>query len=169
VEDGSGFKCVKIANYYDFKTSLNAVVADHDNERRFIKELTNADNTKHITAWIKSTPIRFYEIDYFWKKGEHPKRGKFNPDFFIRTNKLVLVVEIKDDDEINEPSIENKKKNEYALTHFEKINAYLRKNKKGISYKFNFLTPVNFNGYFQSIRDGTITNYRSALDVKLNE
>jgi len=167
IEDGSGYKCVKVANHYDFKTPLNAVVADHDNERRFVKELVNPDNTKHIEAWIKSTPMGFYEIDYFWKKGEHPKRGKFNPDFFIKTGKLILVVEIKDDEEIDEPAPENKKKNEYALAHFERINSYLRKKKIGVSYKFNFLTPSNFNGYFQSIRDGNVASFRSTLDVEL--
>ena len=77
-----------------------------------MKELVNADNISHIEAWIKSTPMRFYEIEYFWKKAEHPKRSHFNPDFFIKTGKLILVVEIKDDEEMNDPSVENKKKNE---------------------------------------------------------
>lgn len=167
VEDGSGFKCVKVTNHYDLKTPLNAVVADHDNERRFVKELVNPDNTQHIEAWIKSTAIGFYEIDYFWKKGEHPKRGKFNPDFFIKTDKLILVVEIKDDDEIKEPSPENRKKQEYALSHFGRISAYLQKTRAGVSYKFDFLTPSDFNGYFQCIREGNIATFRSALDVEL--
>lgn len=167
VEEGGGFKCVKVANYYDFKSPLNAVIADHNNERRFIKELVKAENAGYISAWIKSTPMSFYEIDYFWRKGEHPKRGKFSPDFFIKTDNLILVAEIKDDDEINEPSIENKKKNEYAISHFERINSYLRKNKKNLQYKFNFLTPTDFNGYFQSIRDGNINYFHSALDVEL--
>ena len=100
IEDGSGFKCVKVANHYDFKSSLNAVVADHDNERRFVKELVKSENAEHIVAWLKSTPMSFYEIDYFWKKGEHPKRGKFSPDFFIKSGDLILVAEIKEDDEI---------------------------------------------------------------------
>ena len=82
---------------------------------------------------------------------------------------MICVAEIKDDDEISEPSVENKKKNEYALAHFEKINAYLRKNKKRVQYKFNFLTPTDFNGYFQSIRDGKIASFRSTLDVELTK
>jgi len=158
-----------VANRYDFKTPLNAVIADHDNERRFIKELISANNAQHISAWIKSTSMGFYEIDYFWKKGEHPKRGRFSPDFFIKTGDLVLVVEIKDDDEIHDPAPENKKKNEYALAHFDRINAYLRKKKDKTSYKFNFLTPSDFNGYFQSIRDGSISSFRSTLDVELKK
>ncbi len=82
-----------------------------------------------------------------------------------------MVVEIKDDEEINDPSVENKKKNEYALTHFERINNYLQKNKRScsIQYKFNFLTPTDFNAYFQSIREGKIVNFRSALDVELSK
>jgi len=167
IEEGRGYKCIQIANYYDFKTPLNAIIADHDNERRFVKELVNPDNSKHIEAWMKSTQQRFYEIDYFWKKRNTPKRGKFNPDFFIKMHNLILIVEIKDDEEINDPSPENKKKNEYALAHFKRINTYLQKKKTGLSYKFNFLTPSNFNGYFQSIRDGKVADFRSALDVEL--
>ena len=169
IEDASGFKCAKVANHYDFKSPLNAVVANHDNERRFVKELVKAENAKKIIAWIKSTPMNFYEIDYFWKKGEHPKRGKFSPDFFIKTDALILVVEIKDDSEIDESSVENRKKNEYALAHFDRINAHLLKNKEGVRYKFNFLTPTDFNGYFQSIREGKIASFRSVLDVELDK
>ncbi|MFH1803078.1 MAG: S24 family peptidase [archaeon] len=111
--------------------------------------------------------MSFYEIDYFWKKGEHPKRGRFNPDFFIKTGNLILVVEIKDDEEINDPAIENKKKNEYAIAHFDRLNRYLKKQNKNIRYKFNFLTPTDFNGYFQNIRNGKVANFRSSLDVEL--
>lgn len=169
IEDGSGFKCVRVSNHYDFKSPLNAVIADHDNERRFMKELVKAENAEKLAAWVKSTPMSFYEIDYFWKKGEHPKRGKFSPDFFIKTDGLILVVEIKDDDEISEPSMENKKKNEYALVHFERINSFLQKNNKRLKYKFNFLTPSDYNGFFQSIRDQKVRSFRSALDVELKK
>jgi type III restriction enzyme len=169
IEEDSGFKCRRVTNYYDFKTPLNAVLTDYDNERRFVRELVKPENAEKISGWIKSTPMSFYEIDFFWKKGEHPKRGKFSPDFFIKTRALMLAVEIKEDDEIDEPSVENKKKNEYALAHFKRINAYLRKTRGGIQYKFNFLTPTNFNGYFQSIREETIGTFRSRLDVELAE
>lgn len=168
-ENGSGFKCRSIANHYDFKTPLNAVVADRDNERRFVKELISTENLPHIDAWIKSTPIGFYEIDYFWKKGEHPKHGRFNPDFFIRTGTSILVGEIKDDDEISDPSPENKKKYEYAVAHFDRINEHLKKKRAGVRYKFNFLTPSDFSNYFQSIRNGNAASFRSELDVELNK
>lgn len=167
VEGGSGYKCVLVSNHYDFKTPLNAAIADHDNERRFVKELVKPDNAQHVDAWLKSTPVGFYEIDYFWKKGTQPKRGKFNPDFFIKTGNLILVVEIKGNEEIGDPAPENRKKNEYALAHFGRVNAYLKKKKSALNYKFNFLTPDDFNKYFQSIRDGSVAQFHSALDIEL--
>ena len=168
-EEGSGYQYITVRNKYDFKTPLNAVIADHDNEKRFIKLLTEAANANAITSWIKSTPKNFYQIDYSWKKGEHPKRGVFNPDFFINTGNTVLAVEIKSDAEIKEPSPENPKKYEYAVAHFENINKHLTKKRSPQRYKFNFLTPADFNTYFQSIREGSIGDFQSQLDIKLRE
>ncbi|PLX85379.1 MAG: hypothetical protein C0617_04745 [Desulfuromonas sp.] len=110
-EPGSGYKVIQVANRHDFKTPLNAAIADSDNERRFINGLLQAENVTKYDAWLKSTSMRFYEIDYAWKKGEHPKRGKFSPDFFVKVGDLVVVVEIKGDEELREPSAENFKKN----------------------------------------------------------
>jgi len=166
-EEGSGYKCVHIANRRDFKTPLSAAIADSKPERNFIKMLLDPLNLPHYEAWIKSTAIRFYEIDYAWKKGEHPKRGKFNPDIFIKAGNLILVVEIKDDEELSEPSEENRKKNEYAIAHFQRINQHLAQAGSPIRYKFNFITPTNFTTYFQALREGSIADYRSELDVRL--
>jgi type III restriction enzyme len=126
-------------------------------------------NLPHYDAWIKSTAIRFYEIDYAWKKGEHPKRSKFSPDIFIRAGNLILVVEIKGDEELAEPSEENRKKNEYAVAHFKRVNQHLEQEGSPAHYKFNFLTPTSLVTYFQCLREGRITDYRSELDVKLSE
>ena len=168
-EPGSGFKCVDVRNRYDFKTPLNAAIADSDPERRFIRDLLEPRNLSHYDAWIKSTAARYYEIEYAWKKGEHPKRSKFSPDFFIKAGNLILIVEIKGNEELIENSEENRKKNEYALAHFRRINEHLKEEGSPIRYKFNFLTPTNFGTYFQSLRDGRIADYRSELDVKLSE
>src|SRR5690606_17782822 len=98
--------------------------------------------------WLKSPHVHFYEIDYYWKKGEHPKRAKFNPDFFIVVGDLVQVVELKDDGEIKEPSPENIKKYQFAIEHFEILNHYLQEENKSRVYHFNFLTPKNFSTFF---------------------
>ncbi len=169
IEAGSGFKHILIKNRHDFKTPLNAVIADSENEKRFINMLLESVNVTHYEAWIKSTATRFYEIDYAWKKGEHPKRGKFSPDIFIKVGDLILVLEIKGDEELREPSEENHKKNEYAMAHFQRVNEHLEQEGSPIRYKFNFLSERNFNTFFNELRNGRIKDFRSDLDVKLAE
>lgn len=168
-EPGSGYRCIHVANYHDFKTPLAAAIADSDNERRFINMLLQPANLPRYDAWLKSTAMRFYEIDYAWKKREHPKRGKFNPDFFIKAGDLIIVVEVKGDEELRDPQEENRKKNEYAIAHFRRINEHLEQEGSPVHYKFTFLTPASFNKFFQSLRDGTMDGFRSELDVKLAE
>jgi type III restriction enzyme len=168
-ERGGPFRSVSVANHHDFKTPLNASIADSDPERRFINSLIDPQNAKHLSAWIKSTHIRFYEIDYAWKKGNTPKRGKFSPDFFIQLADYILAVEIKGNEEVRDPSEESRKKNEYALEHFDRVNQHLRRRRSKLVYKFNFLTPSNFGGYFQYLREGKIRDYKSSLDIKLME
>lgn len=168
-EAGSGYKVVFIANRHDFKTPLCGVIADSDPEKRFINFLVQPANVVCYTAWIKSTAIRFYEIEYSWKKGSSTKRGKFSPDFFIKVGDLILVVEIKGDEELREPTEENRKKNEYAIAHFARVNEHLEAVSSPVRYKFNFLSASSFNKFFQSLRDGTIAHFRSELDVKLLE
>ena len=168
-EPGSGFKCVRVDNPYDLKTPLNLVIADSENEKRFIYMLRDPHNVTYYDAWLKSTATRFYHFDYAWKKGEHPKRAKFNPDFFIRMGDLILVIEIKGDEELREPSEENRAKNEYALAHFRRVDEYLEQKGSSTRYIFHFLTPRNFNAFFQDLREGHIANFRSELDVKLAE
>jgi len=168
-EAGSGYKVVQIPNRHDFKTPLNAVIAESDNERRFVNGLLRPENLSHYDAWIKSTTIRFYEIDFAWKKGEHPKRGKFSPDFFVKVGDLILVVEVKGDEELAEPSDENIKKNEYALAHFARVNEHLEKNGSARRYRFNFLTQRSFNLFFQALRQGNVASFRSEMDVKLTD
>ena len=85
VEPGSGYKSIRIINRFDFKSPLNIAIAESENERRFLSMLLQPENTSSYYAWIKAPSQRFYEIDYAWKKGAHVKRGKFSPDFFIRT------------------------------------------------------------------------------------
>jgi type III restriction enzyme len=169
VDPGAPYRKIEILNPRDVKSPVNAVIADADPEKRFIAQLTAAPNVHSVDAWIKSTPIRFYEIDYAWKKGEHPKRGKFSPDFFIRIGNLISVVEVKGDEELRDPSEENRKKAEYANAHFQRLNQQLGRQRATPHYCFNFLTPRNFGAYFQYLRDGNVTKYRSELDVKLAE
>jgi type III restriction enzyme len=166
-EPGSGFKAIKVENYHNFKTPLNLAIADFENERRFMRALVDPANVGKYDAWIKSAPVRFYDIDFAWKKGEHPKRGKFSPDFFIKVGHLIVVIEVKGNEDLVFPTEENRKKNEYALSHFDRVNEYLKQQGLPTRYKFTFLTESSFTQFFQSLRDETLDKFRSELDVKL--
>ena len=137
-------------------------------ERKFINKLIAPASLSYLEAWIKSTATRFYEIVCV-EKGEHSKRGKYSPDFFIKAGKLILVVEIKHDDELRESSEENRKKDEYAGAHFEWVNSHLKDVGSPIRYKFNFLTPKDIDTYFQWLREGRIAAFRSEMDVNVAE
>ncbi len=152
----------KIDNTYNFKTPLNIIIADHKPERLFVRELIKHENSKVVDSWLKSTDQDFYPIEYSWKKGEHPKRGRFNPDFFIKINKNILIVEIKGDEEIRDPSDENKAKYKAAKKHFDILNEQQSK----LKYYFNFLTPEDYDYYFDHLREGNL-NFNSKLDAEL--
>lgn len=158
---------VEVPNPADFKTPMNIAIADATPERKFMRELTDRKNAAHLDAWLKNAAMNFYSIEYAWKKGEHPKRGEFSPDFFIKQEGVVFVVEIKDDGEISDPSPENIKKHEYASAHFSRMNEWLEKAENPIRFKFNMLTPRDYGAFFQKLRDKDLWNFRSELDVAL--
>lgn len=153
-----------VGNSYHFKTPLNVVIADHRPEREFIRRLIKPENAAVVDAWIKSTDRDFYPIEYAWRKGEHPKRGFFNPDFFIKVGKHILVIEIKGDEELAEPSDENKGKYKGAKQHFEVVNTEQDES----VYHFHFLTPKDYDKFFKFVRDGNY-DFVSELDVALGE
>jgi type III restriction enzyme len=154
-------------NIHDFKTPCNCAIADGNPERTFIRRLCERENATAIDAWLKNAPQNFYSFEYAWKKGTKPKRGQFSPDFFIKRGNRIYVVEIKDDGEIADPSPENRKKAEYALAHFERLNEWLVREDSAISYQFNFLSPSSFNTFFIKLRAGEADGFCSELDVTL--
>lgn len=156
-----------IENPADFKTPVNIAIADAGPERRFMGMLTDRQNAKHVDAWLKNAAMNFYSLEYAWKKGEHPKRGEFSPDFFIKKGERVYVAEIKDEGEIHDPSPENVKKHEYALAHFERLNKRLEQDGQTVRYQFNMLAPRDFPAFFQKLREQTLKNYRSQLDARM--
>jgi len=154
----------KIENTFNFKTPLNLVITDHKPERLFVREIIKQENSKVINCWLKSTDQDFYPIEYSWKKGEHPKRGRFNPDFFIKVNNNILIIEIKGDEEIKEPSDENKAKYKAAKNHFKTLNVQ----QEHLTYYFNFLTPEDYDYYFYHLRNGNFS-FNSKLDAELEK
>jgi type III restriction enzyme len=160
---------VEVANSYDFRTPLNLVIADKGNERKFVRRLTETRNAKAIDAWFKNAPQRFYWIEYAWKKRITPKRGEFNPDFFIKQGDMIYVVETKGDEEIAEPSLENQKKYEYAYGHFQRLNGSLGTEGLTRRYQFHFLSPKDYNQFFQRLREDTLADFRSELDIVMRK
>lgn len=154
-----------VENAFVFKTPLNIVLANHKPEQDFIKQLLKPENAQAIDAWIKSTDRDFYPIEYAWRKGEHPKRGYFNPDFFIKKGNHILVIEIKGGEEISEPSDENKGKYRDGSQHFETLN----QQQDECHYFFHFLTPQDYDTFFKFLREGNHESFASSLDVALGE
>jgi type III restriction enzyme len=152
----------KVENSYLFKVPLNLVIADHKPEYKFVKLLITKENAAVMDSWLKSTDRDFYPIEYSWRKGEHAKRGTFNPDFFIKVEDHIIVVEIKSDDELREPSDENNAKNKAAVKHFKILN----EQQDETIYHFHFLTPENYGTFFRLLRDKNF-NFVSKLDAEL--
>jgi len=154
--------CELVSNQFNFKTPQNLVIANHQPERAFVRKLIQQENAQAILGWIKSTDQALYEIEYSWRKGEHVKRGFFNPDFFLHVAEGIIVVEIKSDDEVDDPSDENKAKFRAAVAHFAQVNEMV----EGQTYSIHFLTPRDYDAFFQFVREGR-SDYTSALDAAL--
>ena len=92
---------IEVKNTYFFKCPLNTVILSHTNEIDFTRYLIDKRYVNKISAWIKVSDKGFYDIPYSYRKGIHQKEAKFNPDFFIKIGKAIVVVEIKSDDDVN--------------------------------------------------------------------
>ena len=172
VEDQDGaFRAGResLTNTHDFKTPCNMAIADATPERKLIRQLCERQNAVALEAWLKNAPQRYYAIEYAWKKGEHPKRSEFSPDFFIKQGDIIYVLEIKDDSEISDPSLENQKKFKYAQAHFERLNQWLSDEGITTRYQHNWLSPKSYNRFFQLLREGKVEGFRSELDVVLSQ
>ena len=160
---------VEVERTSDFKSPVTLTIVGGTPERKFLRELTRPENAKEMDAWLKNTPVGFYAIEYAWKRGEHPKRGEFSADFFVKQAGRVFVVEVKDDDEIVNASPENIKKHEYATQHFNRLNEWLKKERVRTRYQFNMVSPKSFNVFFQKLRDRELVDFRSEVDVTMKK
>ncbi len=113
-----------------------------------------------INARIKSPDVGFYSIEYSWRKGEHPKQGSFNPDFFIKIDNHIIVVESKMDNDVSD---ENRAKLRYAKEHFAKVNALQNE-----CYYFKILSPESYYLFLKAIKEKTYGNFKSELEARLD-
>ena len=175
IDENSIYNQVKISNKNLLKTPTSLVISTSDPEKKFISKLIEKHNADLIDAWIKSPSTGFYSFEYGWKKnprhGEAIRYEKFNPDFILKIKNKLVIVEIKDDSEIQSPSPKNIGKYKAAIDHFKIINKYIKSNKQedGVeSYHFTMLTPKNYDVFFDSIKKDNIERFNSELDVAIN-
>jgi len=150
----------KIVNSFNFKTPLNLVLVSHRPEREFVRHLIREENVNCIDSWIKSRDTGFYMIEYSWRKGEHPKNGQFNPDFFIKVGKNIIIIETKADSDVAE---DNKGKVEYAKKHVEMLNKIQNEQK----YYFWMISPKDYVNFFSKLRNGKLLDFVSTLEIDL--
>ncbi|MFR4249493.1 MAG: DEAD/DEAH box helicase [Leuconostoc lactis] len=165
----AGYKQFRIPNKYNFKTPQWAITVVGNPETEFIKNLIRPEVSKSIDSFIKSSDMNFYQFEYSWQKGTHNQTGRFNPDWFIKQGDLRIVVETKDDTQINNPDLENIGKNKAALLHFDLLNQHFSKTNSTERYKFIFLTPKDYELFFDKLINQEIENYTSQLDYVLDK
>jgi len=151
---------IEVDNTYQFRSPFNTVILSHGNEIEFGKLLLDKRYYDKIDAWVKSADTGFYDIPYSYRKGNHTKQAKFNPDFFMKIGKNIIVVEIKSDEDVSDI---NKAKMKFAKSHFEELN----KKKLNQKYYFKFLSPKDYSSFFNSILDDSYKDFVTDLDAEL--
>ena len=76
-------------------------------------------------------------------------------------------MEIKDESQVKDPSIENIKKYEYAAKHFKLLNRWLVNEGINMCYYFHMLTPDNYDSFSEKLRGNQMKIYKSRLDVEM--
>lgn len=158
----------KVSNAYLFKSPVNVVLTSHHPEKDFVAQLLNKDNAEAIRSWIKAPDSGFYTIEFSYKKTKESKRrpSEFNPDFFIWLEEKdeVVVVETKAD---NDDSPVNAGKLEAATENFGIVNEYLEDQGLERRYQFHFLSPSDYDGFFDALRLGESADFVSELQGAL--
>ncbi|MDA8317591.1 MAG: DEAD/DEAH box helicase family protein [Actinomycetota bacterium] len=154
----------RIDNKFFFKSPVNVVLASHEPERSFLARLFEPEIAARINSWVKSPDVGFYEIGYSWRRGDHTKQARFNPDLFIKLegSNDVLVVELKDDPDASD---ENRAKLRYATEHFDRINS----RQDDARYHMRFLSPASYDAFFDALKRGEAVAFVSALQATLQQ
>ena len=162
-DDGLPKSAEKEINPYCLKTPVNIVLTKSAPERKFVELLTKDPLCKKVDKWVKSRDRGFYSIEYVLRKGGRSTQGSFNPDFFLKVGKNIVVIEIKSDDDVSE---ENKVKYKWAKRHFRDLNNELRNVKINQKYFFHFLSPNSYSEFEKYLDDGRLFRgeFRSALE-----
>ena len=156
----------RVNNSFLFKSPVTLVLASHMPERDFVVALLEDQNAKALKAWIKSPDVAFFEIEFGYEKNGRKKHGRFNPDFFLLLDDsdTVVVVETKADKDVSEI---NRGKAEAADRYFADLNSFLEKQGSSRRYQFHFLSPEDYDKFFEALRAGKLDGFRSKLHADL--
>ena len=158
----------EIPNSFDFKSPTNVILTSHRPELRFVRKLMQAKNAAALSSWVKAPDTSFYDLEYTWQEGGagRSKRGRFNPDFFLllKDTDMVVVVETKVD---TDDSWQNVGKAQSAVAHFNVVNDLLKEKKSQRRYSFHFLSPVDYDRFFEALREGELEAFKSTLQRNL--
>lgn len=153
-----------------FKTPTNVLYASHKPEQKFSEHLFEENGL--IEAFIKTPDRGCYSFPYSYKPAKagktHAVNEFFNPDFFLRLKGShdVLVVEIKQE---GDDSNRNRAKFRDGKAHFERLNTALEAAGEPWRYYFFFLSPEDYSGFFDRIRDGKVKGWSSSLMQELGK
>ncbi|MDD5251460.1 MAG: DEAD/DEAH box helicase family protein [Patescibacteria group bacterium] len=137
-----------------YKCPTNCVTVSHKPEREFMKNVVVRADL--FDAFIKNSDQGFYSLPYSYKKGTHMFYGDFSPDFFLKKDRDIMVVEIKMDEE---DARESRAKLRCGLEHFQQVNEMQSDQK----YYFFFLSPKDYPHFFQAVKDGKHDGWESSL------
>lgn len=145
-----------------FKTPLGIVYVSYAPECQFMKKLY--DHAVLIDSFTKNPDKSFYSFPYSYKPETKAKtktrQENFNPDFFLKKGDDVVVVEIKKD---GDDSKKNAAKYRDGERHFEELNKALESKDIPQRYWFKFITPMDYDDFFEAVRSGGFRNWKSEL------
>ena len=153
-----------------FKSPWNVHYASHEPERTFSDLLF--ENADLFDAFVKMPNTGGYAFPYSYKPAKaaktHVANENFNPDFFIKVGGTpdILVVEVKAE---GDDSNRNKAKCRDGLKHFETLNERLKDAGEPWRYHFFFLSPEDYTGFFEQVRNRSYAGWRSGLMQELSE
>lgn len=159
----------RVDNSFLFKAPVNVVLTAYTPERVFVERLMATENASVLSSWVKSPDVGFYSIEYGFQPGGNgrSKRGAFNPDFFLlcESGDRVIGVETKDDSDFTDT---NRGKLVYALDYFAAVNKLLAKRRSKRRYQFHILSPVDYDDFFEGLRNDSLGDFVSTLQAGLS-
>jgi type III restriction enzyme len=153
-----------------FKSPWNVHYASHTPERTFSDLLF--ENAGLFDAFVKMPNSGGYSFPYSYKPAKaaktHVANENFNPDFFIKVGGTsdILVVEVKAE---GDDSNRNKAKCRDGLKHFETLSERIKAAGEAWRYHFFFLSPEDYTGFFEQVRNRSYAGWRSGLMQGLSE